>query len=168
MRRQRKRSPNTLARQYPPSPPCSCQVCIEYCLRPGWWTVEQARLAIAVGYAGRMMLEVSPDRCLGVLSPAFKGCEGWYALKSFSQRGCTFLENERCQLFGTGLQPLECRFCHHERIGQGCRCHADIECDWHRPEGQALVLAWGRKMKLWKNPYEIFNYSSDFIHSRKN
>ena len=28
-----------------------------------------------------------------------------------------------CTLHSTGLLPLECRFCHHSRIGQGIKCH---------------------------------------------
>ena len=158
MTRLRKRTNNSLEKRYPPSPPCTCQVCINYCARPGWWSVEGARRAIQAGYGGRMMLEVSPERTMGVLSPAFKGCEGAYALEIFKQRGCTFLSDERCELFGTGLQPLECRYCHHERIGLGSQCHTDLEKDWATPQGQALVHEWGRKMKLWKNPSEVFKY----------
>src|SRR5512138_188639 len=114
-----KRKP-LLNQQFPPSEPCSCEVCLAYCQRPGWWTVAEARQAIQKGYAGRMMLEVAPEGGWAVLSPAFRGCE----------------------LFGTGLQRLECRFCHHDRLGQGQDCHAALEADWHTPEGQALVDEW--------------------------
>lgn len=131
-----------LANKYPPSKPCSCPICLGYCQRPGWWTVAQAARAIEAGYAERMMLEISPERAFGVLSPAFKGNEGNIALQVFAQRGCTFLHENRCELFGTGLQPLECRFCHHARKGRGRKCHADIEQDWHSPDGQKLILKW--------------------------
>jgi len=57
-----------LIQKYPPSEPCSCDICLGYCLRPGWWTVAQAARAIDAGYAGRMMLEMSPDLSFGVLS----------------------------------------------------------------------------------------------------
>lgn len=39
-------------------------------------------------------------------------------------------------------EPLECRFCHHDRLGQGACCHADLEKDWRTPAGQALVETW--------------------------
>jgi hypothetical protein len=120
-------------------------VCLSYCLRPGWWTVAEAERALNKGLGGRMMLEMSPERTFGVLSPAFTGCEGFLALDEFSTRGCTFLTNNLCDLYNTGLQPLECRFCHHDRPGQGKKCHLDIEKDWHTPAGQALVEKWAQQ-----------------------
>ena len=135
--------------KYPPSEPCSCNVCVNYCVRPGWWTVQEADAAIRVGYANRMMLEMSPELTFGVLSPAFRGCEGNLAMHIFKDRGCNFLKNERCELFGSGLVPLECRFCHHDRQGQGQICHLDIESDWNTPAGQSLIVQWGKMTGLW-------------------
>jgi len=132
----------TLFEKYPPSDPCACEVCLAYCARPGWWTVEQAAHAIDAGYGIRMMLEVAPELTFGVLSPAFKGCERSFATDQFARNKCTFLKDDRCELFGTGYQPLECRFCHHERCGQGLKCHADLERDWHTSTGQVLVEKW--------------------------
>ena len=139
----------TLAEQYPPSEPCACDVCSAYCRRPGWWTVKEAAAAIEAGYAARMMLEISPDRRFGVLSPAFRGNERYFALNDFSERGCNFLlPDGRCELHGTGHQPLECRFCHHDRRGLGPRCHRDLEKDWDSPAGRALVTRWAQMMGL--------------------
>lgn len=134
----------TLLEKYPPSPPCSCEVCLEYCRqRPGWWTVKEATRAIGAGYAGRMMLELAPKGAFGALSPAFKGNEGYFAVNDFSDRGCTFLTADgRCELHATGFQPLECRFCHHARRGEGPRCHRDLEKDWNSYAGRALVERW--------------------------
>ena len=142
MSRTKYRRRPSLAEKYPPSPPCSCIKCVGFCARPGWWTVAEAAYAIQTGYAKRMMLEVAPELTFGVLSPAFKGCETNFALNAFAQQGCTFLKDDRCELFGTGCQPLECRFCHHDRPGLGPLCHADLEKDWRTPAGQALVLRW--------------------------
>lgn len=142
-----------LAEKYPPSKPCSCDICLGYCARPGWWTVEEATRALEAGYGHRMMLEVAPELTFGVLSPAFKGCEGSFATNQFSRNGCTFLVNDRCELFGTSHQPLECRFCHHDRRGRGQKCHADLEKDWKTPAGQALVETWIRQVNL---RYRIF------------
>lgn len=135
----------TLLEKYPPSDPCTCDVCLNYCMRPGWWTVEQAAAAIDAGYGHRMMLEMAPEFTFGVLSPAFKGCEKYFALNEYARNGCTFLEENRCELFGSGHQPLECRFCHHERPGLGSQCHADLEKDWTTPAGKALVNKWFRE-----------------------
>jgi hypothetical protein len=135
-------SPLTLQQKYPPSPPCDCDVCRAFCRRPGWWTVCQARDAMDSGLGARMMLEVSPDRTFGVLSPAFSGCEGNFALQELSHRGCTFLRQGLCELHGTNHMPLECRFCHHSSIGAGKACHADLERDWRTARGQALVNQW--------------------------
>lgn len=143
------RRPKTLAEKYPPSSPCTCPVCLAYCERPGWWTVEEAASAIEAGYAGRMMLELSPERTFGVLSPAFHGNEGNIASQLNAARGCNFLKDRRCELFGTTHQPLECRFCHHDRPGLGPVCHADLEADWRTSAGQSLIEKWGRLTGLW-------------------
>lgn len=140
----------TLVEKYPPSKPCSCKICLSYCARPGWWTVEEATRAIDAGYGNRMMLEMSPDRSFGVLSPAFRGCEVDFALNLYADRGCTFLKDNRCELYGTGFQPLECRYCHHDRPGLGSQCHADIEKDWNTPAGRALVVRWSKLTGFWK------------------
>ncbi|MDD3998091.1 MAG: hypothetical protein PHH86_10325, partial [Sphaerochaetaceae bacterium] len=62
-----------LYKRFPPSPSCSCSICAYYCQRPGWPLVEEARLAIELGMAGRLMLEFAPDFSFGILAPAFKG-----------------------------------------------------------------------------------------------
>jgi hypothetical protein len=142
--------PLNLRKKYPPSEPCSCDVCRSYCERPGWWTVKEAENAIREGLAGRMMLEISPERDFGVLSPAFRGNEGNYALQDFAKNGCTFLGNELCELFGTGLQPLECRFCHHDRAGQGITCHREIEKEWNTPFAKRVIVRWGNLTGFWE------------------
>jgi hypothetical protein len=145
-RRSRKRS---LIEKYPPSEPCDCRICLSYCNRPGWWTVTEASTAIQAGYGVRMMLEMSPERSFGVLSPAFKGCELSFAEEFYSSQGCTFLQDKRCELHGTSFQPMECRFCHHDRPGLGPRCHADIEKDWNSSAGRALVVSWSNLTGFW-------------------
>jgi hypothetical protein len=139
-----------LKEKYPPSEPCSCDICLAYCSRPGWWTIAEAARAIKSGYENRMMLEVSPEQTFGVLAPAFKGCEGFFAIDEYAENGCTFLRNNLCILHGTGLQPLECTFCHHTRTGLGQECHADIEKEWDTPNGHALVVCWMKSTGLWK------------------
>jgi hypothetical protein len=121
---------------------------LSYCTRPGWWTVAEATHAMDSGYSERMMLEVAPELTFGVLSPAFKGCERFFATNEYAGNGCTFLKNDRCELYGTGHQPLECRFCHHERRGLGRQCHADLERDWKTSAGQALVEKWIEQVGL--------------------
>lgn len=138
--------PLRLTEMFPPSEPCTCDICQNYCKRPGWWTVAQAKQAIESGFAHRMMLELAPEMTFGVLSPAFRGNEGGFALQIFSNNGCTFHKQNLCELFGTGLEPLECRFCHHEREGEGLKCHSAIELDWNTREGQYLVNMWYRQM----------------------
>ena len=113
--------------------------------------MAEAGRAIQAGLAGRMMLELAPDRSFGVLAPAFRGCEGQFALQRYARRGCTFLlAGSRCELYGTGFMPLECRFCHHDRPGQGVNCHADLEKDWNTPAGQELVAHWRRVTGLFE------------------
>ena len=139
----------TLAEKYPPSVSCSCKICVDYCLRPGWWTVEEAAKAFSAGHGNRMMLEMAPEKTFAVLSPAFKGCEIDFARQIDASRGCTFLTNNLCELYGTEFQPLECRFCHHDRPGQGMLCHADIEQDWNTRSGKALIVKWSKITGFW-------------------
>ncbi len=152
MSRRHVRLSKPLAERFPPSESCTCAICTGYCARPGWWTVAEAGSAIRAGYAGRMMIEIPPDRSFCVLAPAFRGCEGLFAAQEFSQRGCTFFADGLCALHGTGLMPLECRFCHHERAGQGVACHLALEHDWDTPAGQELVALWQRITGFWKKP----------------
>lgn len=142
MKGKRHNLPRTLEERFPPSAPCGCDICKAYCQRPGWWSVKQAQKAIEAGFGRRMMLEVAPDCSFGVLSPAFRGCEGGFALQEYAHNGCGFLKSGLCELHGTGFQPLECRFCHHARMGRGTECHAALERDWNSPAGQALVKVW--------------------------
>lgn len=134
---------------YTPSEPCSCDICLGYCRRPGWWTVEEAAKAIHAGYADRMMLEISPEMTFGVLSPAFKGCEGGFALNIYAHCGCNFLVNNLCELHSTDFMPIECLFCHHERVGLGQKCHLDIEKEWNTAMGQEQVEKWAKQFGLW-------------------
>jgi hypothetical protein len=138
-----------LTEKYPPSEPCSCETCLAYCVRPGWWAVNEAFKAFEAGFGSRMMLEASPDRSFGVLSPAFKGCEGMIATNRYASNGCTFLTENLCGLFGSVFQPLECRFCHHTRKGQGVKCHTDLEADWMQLGGRLLVRQWCRLTGIW-------------------
>lgn len=139
-----------LSEKYPPSEPCSCEICLSYCSRPGWWTVEEASKAVDAGLEDRMMLEISPEKDFAVLSPAFRGNECNYAFEIFSGEGCTFLKKNRCELFGTDLQPLECRFCHHARKGKGRECHLDIAREWNSESGKRLIVRWGNKTGFWQ------------------
>lgn len=139
---------NILKNLFPPSPPCSCDICLNYCRRPGWWTVNEAAKAIEAGYASRMMLEIAPEHTFGVLSPAFKGNEAGLAVQMHARKGCTFLHDHLCELYDTGFQPVECRFCYHERTGSGKKCHSALEKDWYSPAGQQLVMDWMQLMNL--------------------
>lgn len=140
---------SALLKKYPPSESCSCDICTSYCQRPGWWTVAQAADAIAAGFANRMMLEMAPEGTFSVLSPSFKGNEVNFALEVYANQGCTFLKEGLCELFGTGHEPLECRFCHHDRKGAGQKCHSDIEKDWNTPEAKRLIVQWGNLTGFW-------------------
>ena len=143
----RKKVIRLLSERFPPSDPCECDICRSYCVRPGWWTVEEAARALAAGYGNRMMLELSPDRSYGVLSPAFAGCEGAFAMQEFAKNGCNFYRQGLCGLYGTGFEPLECRYCHHEREGMGLVCHDAIAQQW-RAEGHEVVRAWLRERSM--------------------
>ena len=149
----------SLHKKFPPSSPCSCDICVNYCRRPGWWTVEEADRAIKAGMGERIMLEVSPEMTFAVLSPAFKDNECSFAYNEFSKNKCLFLKNNQCELFGTGLIPLECRFCHHERTGWGEECHNALERDWNTEAGQKIIDKWIERINFDKKDmyYSLIN-----------
>jgi hypothetical protein len=49
---------------------------------------------------------------------------------------------------------LECRFCHHDRLGLGPKCHADIERGWNTPAGRELVVRWSKETGFWERKVE--------------
>jgi len=110
--------------------------------------VGQAKKAILSGYSKRMMVEVSPERDFGVLSPAFKGCEGTVALQEYAGNGCNFYDGGLCELYPVGLLPLECGYCHHDRVGMGLACHLDLEKEWKAETGKILVAKWLKEMRI--------------------
>ena len=140
----------TLSERFPPSESCSCEICLNYCRRPGWWTLEEFEQLLKTEHCKRVMLEISPELTFGILSPAFKGCELNFALQMYSKNGCNFLKNNLCELYATGYQPLECRFCHHSRIGKGDECHAALENEWNSLQGKKSVDSW---IKIVNFPY---------------
>ncbi|MEZ4627471.1 MAG: hypothetical protein R2912_05105 [Eubacteriales bacterium] len=59
------------------------------------------------------------------------------------QNGCTFYAGGLCALFDSGFSPLECRFCHHDRQGQGAACHAALEKEpAARSGGSGVIKRW--------------------------
>jgi hypothetical protein len=134
---------------YSPSLPCDCEICRSYCIRPGWWTIEQASIAIDEGYDAKMMLEIAPDFSFAVLSPAFKGCEGQIAVNEFAKNGCIFFSDGLCELHETSFQPLECKVCHHSSPGKGPKIHYELEKQWNTPQGIDVVIKWMKKTELW-------------------
>lgn len=135
----------TLKERFPPSESCQCEICVGYCRRPGWWSLEEFERVLQTGYIRRVMLEMSPELDFGVPSPAFHGCENDFAREEFAAGGCCFLNEGLCALHSAGLMPLECRFCRHDRKGKGQECHGALEAEWNSAEGRKLVLTW---MKL--------------------
>ena len=89
-----------------------------------------------------MMLEISPEMTFAVLSPAFYGNERKIAQNIYSKNGCNFYKNSLCELHNTDIFPFECNFCHHDRVGLGLKCHADLENDWFTTEGQSIARKW--------------------------
>lgn|GEM_PF-598596 len=136
--------------KFPKSPDCACDICSNYCRRPGWFLVEEARSAIDKGLSDRLMLELSADFPFGVLAPAFTDNEGNIALRMHSGKPCTFLKNQKCEIHNETFFPLECRYCHHSRKNMGLQCHLEIARDWNSSKGKRLVRKWieARQIKL--------------------
>jgi hypothetical protein len=68
-----KKKTKTLNNKYSPSEPCNCEICLGYCQRPGWWTVEEAKKAIDAGLANCMVLTL----CLLNAGFAILSVSGW-------------------------------------------------------------------------------------------
>lgn len=139
-------------------PKCACKKCVELCRRnPGWMTPQEARAAMAAGYAPRMMrdwlepcAEVGNDARIYVLAPASRDCEGRDApeLDLFScdtEKGrCVLLTREgKCEIHDSGFKPIQCR------TALGCQRNVgQINYEtarlWDNDEGRAAVAEWMR------------------------
>ena len=141
-------------------PECSCPKCVEACRHnPGWMTPAEAKLAIAAGYADRLMRdwlepsdEVGNDERLYVLAPASFFCEGddapeldWLELTLGVGKGqCTFLDGERCSLHESGFKPRQCRealCCTDPPSGPD---NYEMARLWQGAEGSAVLSEWAR------------------------
>jgi len=148
--------------RFPPSPACSCHQCRAFCSRPCWPLIEEASEAIVAGLASCLMVAFSPDLSYGILSPAFRGNESHHALQVFASAGCTFLNQSGCKIFDTHYRPLECRYCHHDRMGLGLSCHLSIAKNWNISKGKRTVHHWLEMVEL---PYPKQRFILDMKES---
>jgi hypothetical protein len=134
---------------------------------PGWFTPEEARIAVAAGYAGRMMLDwLEPDPAVGnaeriwVLAPASEGHGGdkapelpdfqsffAAAASSWCKGRCVMLIDRRCSIHESGFKPLQCH------LMNGCdEAHLNTPTDpasnysvarlWDTALGREVVREW--------------------------
>jgi len=143
-----------------PSEPCTCEVCVGMCKRPGWPTPEEAARLMDAGLADRLMLDYwvgEPD--IEVICPANPGYEGAHAWEpsgfvdalcligsGFGRdnpllSGCTFFKNGLCEIHESGAKPIECRVGHHDAaIPKGS--HEQVAQLWTTDEAKAVVARW--------------------------
>ena len=140
--------------------PCSCARCVKCCHdNPGWFSPQEAIMAINAGYAKKMMVdwlepcrEVGNDKRIFVLAPASVGYEGGKCpeavnpieyLFGWTKGKCTLLENDKCSIHDSGFKPLQCR------DGRSCQPRDGELWDnygvaklWNTLEGQSAVEVW--------------------------
>ena len=145
---------------------CSCAKCISLCQNPGWFAPDEARRAIAGGFADRMMLDywITSPQNVYVLAPAAGRCAKDRAPNTEELFGdmpmhmsifnrptkgrCTFLnEKNRCELHDSGFKPMQCI------AALGCEPGVFLSTEemgqlWDNPEAQALVREWLRLVGL--------------------
>lgn len=155
---------------------CNCEKCVALCrFTPGWFTPEQAQLAMAAGHAPSMMLEYwladKMENNIYILSPAVCGKEGKRAPNTDELYGhlspfdvllgggadtpkgtCTFFSNGLCKLHKTAYKPKQCVECF------GCK--KDLGPDnkamsvlWDTDAGRAVVKQWMAAVNL---PASVF------------
>lgn len=151
---------------------CTCSKCVAPCrTSPGWFTPQEAELAILAGHSERLMrdwLEPSEEHGnkerIYVLAPASVGCEGRDAPEilpndpddleamigkvleligdGWEKGECTFLtEDNRCEIHKSGFKPKQCRECFGCKPDSGPDNFEMIRF-WDNPEAQALVEKW--------------------------
>jgi Fe-S-cluster containining protein len=141
-------------------PDCTCETCISYCRRPGWFTPEEAQMAIASGYGKLLMLDYwvsSGDKeDIFLLCPANPGYErqsapevslltmALYAAVGTSNplySGCTMLSTDnRCGIHA--IKPLECKVAHHAFPDASTGLHEEIAMLWDNDAAQLIVNQW--------------------------
>lgn len=122
-------------------PNCTCDKCISACKHyPGWMTVEEAKAAIAAGFADRLMLDYwAADENVYVLCPTIQGVEGNVA-PFWPDGTCTFLANDRCSIHESGFKPMQCRttmVCNDSGADK-----QDFLQYWDTDEGRKLIADW--------------------------
>ena len=147
--------------------PCTCALCVQACHEnPGWFLPEEARLAIAAGFAPRMMRDwLEPCDELGnkeriyVLAPASEDHEGRDA-PAFEEVGlmqwlfdpptkgqCVLLTvDDRCSIHGSGFKPFQCRAGYRCQVSEGGRKAPDSNYEvarvWNTDPGRAVIVEW--------------------------
>ena len=152
---------------------CDCAKCRTLCERnPGWMTPDEARAAIAAGFARSLMCdwfepdyEVGNDDDVYVLCPASEGYGGQLApempgggdffssymlAQTWSKGRCVLLTPEgHCRIHGSGFKPIACRMtfgCNN--VDTNARGHPasnyEIAKLWNTEEGRRVVDIWER------------------------
>lgn len=148
---------------------CACKACQAACTRnPGWFLPEEARLAIAAGYANRMMRdwlepcsEVGNDERIYTLAAASEDCGGsdapeiignifsWFiSQRPFEKGRCVMLTDQgRCEIHDSGFKPFQCRealLCAQQDFD--VRSHPasnySIARHWDTDLGRAVIEEW--------------------------
>ena len=140
---------------------CSCPKCIKLCRHaPGWMMPEEARKAIAAGFAEKLMLDywIRSEGNIYILGPAVRGCEANRAPNTDELFGdlpmfaamlngppakgvCTFFKENKCSIHTSGFKPRQCREVYgcNPQVGPG---NTEMGLEWDNPEAQKLVREW--------------------------
>lgn len=139
-----------IRQKWPATEDCSCDECVGYCERPGWFLPDEVRVAAEyLGLSLREMFErylvvdwwgggSDIDHHVGILAPGKPSETGRVASIGFVRgEGCVFLnEDGKCSIHA--VKPHECRLAHHVVVHAG-NSHLEIARVWDGEEGRALI-----------------------------
>lgn len=147
-------TPKQIRKKWPATLPCSCDRCVSYCQRPGWFLPDEIRsLAAHLGLTVKELFDqylvvdwwggtgkegIPEGTDIGILSPGKPHEHGQLASLGFGVHpaDCIFLKEGKCSIHA--VKPQECRNARHD-VEPAKGQHVAIAKAWQREEGRELL-----------------------------
>lgn len=140
---------------------CDCEKCQNMCHLPCIGSVEGTRELIEAGYGDRLCIRDHGDEI--VLKPALKGEEGLHIINPahiYTEKGCTFWKDGKCELHDTGLKPLLGKISYHEMTDE-IKSHIRdrFKKEWTSEEAKELIKEYKERFQ----PEEVNQWSGIIV-----
>ena len=127
---------------------CDCERCSNMCRAPCCGTPDEMLALIKAGFANRLCFD-NLDFCPDDIHPALKGYEGGLAsYQTYSNLGCTFWKEGKCELHSLGLKPMGGRYSHHDLSSDDWnKVVTFITKSWETKKAAKVIDIWKKLVK---------------------